>query len=332
MSGDERLVAAMWGTTNLQAFKLSPGAAAGAVRVESVRHGPGASRLPRDRFEDTFFELVGDWLADDWLADESPSGLPIVMAGMVGSTLGWQDVGYGTCPMAPDDAGLSEGFTARGRSIHIVRGLACTNVFGEPDVLRGEETEIAGWLRLCPEARDGERLACVPGTHAKWVRLRDGKIVDFLTSVAGEVFAGLCANGVLLDGEAEPPPAPDAVFLDAVRAAGRDGASLLHQLFSVRAKRVTGWEDAAAAAQRLSGLIVGADVAGALQLLAAAERRAPVTVIGAPAVAGRYAAALGELGVRCDCFDAETAAANGLWAMAKSIQKSNHRSIKGGTE
>lgn len=316
MSGDATLVAAMWGTTKLQAFKLSPGAADGAVRVESVRHGPGASRLTRDRFEDTFFDLVADWLAD-----ESPGGLPIVMAGMVGSTLGWKDVGYGPCPIAPDDAGLSGSFTTRGRSIHIVRGLACTNVFGEPDLLRGEETEIAGWLTMCPEARDGERLVCVPGTHAKWARLRDGKIVDFLTSVAGEVFAGLCAHGVLLDGEVEPPLAPDAVFLDGVRAAGRDDASLLHQLFSVRAKRVTGREDAAAAAQRLSGLIVGTDVAGALRALAASERPAPVTVIGTPAVAGRYASALRELGVRCDCIDAEAAAANGLWAMAKSIQR-----------
>ncbi len=316
MAGPAAVIAAMWGTTNLTAFRLSAGRTGGDVTIESVRHGPGVSQLAREGFENAFFDLVADWLHD-----ESPNESPIVLAGVIGSTLGWWNVGYIQCPVAPGDAGLGEGFTARGRPIHIVRGLACNNVFGEPDLLRGEETEIAGWLAMCPEARDGERLVCVPGTHAKWVRLADGKAVDFLTSVAGEVFAGLRANGVQVTRDIEPPEELDAAFLDGVRAAARGDASLMHQLFSVRARRVVGEDDDAAAIQRMSGLIVGTDVTAALDRLGSWGRGAPVTVIGAPGVARRYAAALRETDTPSDVVDAETAAATGLWAIAQSVRK-----------
>ena len=320
MTGHAKVIAAMWGTTHLRAFRLRAGRTDGDVIIESVRRGPGVAELGRDRFEDTFFDLVADWLRD-----ESPNELSIVLAGMIGSTLGWRDVGYLPCPVAPGEAGLGEGFMARGRSIHIVRGLACNNAFGEPDLLRGEETEIAGWLAMCPEARDGERLVCVPGTHAKWVRLKDGKVIDFLTSVAGETFAGLRSNGVLVSSDIEPPEEPDAAFLDGVRAAARGDASLIHQLFSVRARRVVGEHDDSAAIQRMSGLIVGADVTAALDRLRSSGHGSgegpPVTVIGAPGVARGYALALRETETPSDIVDAETAAATGLWAIAQSVQR-----------
>lgn len=309
------VIAGMWGTTTLRALLLVRDTKTGGAAVTAVRKGPGGSRVSSGEFEKMFFSLVGDWV-------EAHPDAPIVLAGMVGSNIGWRDVGYVGCPIAVADIGRAERFTARGRSIRIVKGLACTNVCAEPDVMRGEETEIVGWLAMRPDARSGERLACVPGTHAKWVRLKDGIITDFLTSVTGEMFAGLSAGGVLVPANSAPPDTPDGNFLEGVRAAARDDASLLHQLFSVRARRVTEQDDDAAGAQRLSGLIIGGDVVGALALLGSPEDDIPVTVIGARSVAGRYATALGEFGVESEIIGAEAASAAGLWDIAMGIVES----------
>lgn len=303
----EVAIAGMWGTTTLRALLLTRAPDGAGATVRAARTGPGAAQVARGGFEQTFFDLTGDWVL------EHPT-VPIVLAGMVGSTIGWRDVGYLPCPVAVEAIGAGDRSSARGHAITIVRGLACTNIHGQPDILRGEETEIAGWLALKPDARHGDRLACIPGTHAKWVRLADGAVTDFLTSVAGEAFAGLRAGGVLVAPDAEPSQVLDDAFLDGVRAAARDDASLVHQLFSVRARRVMGLDDDAGALQRLSGLMIGADVAGALAGLG--HPGGPVAVIGAPAVAARYAAALQVFGVDSQPVDAVDASAAGLWAFA----------------
>ena len=59
----------------------------------------------------------------------------------------------------------------------------------------------------------------LPGTHTKWVIVRDGRVTDFFTSMSGEIFDRLTAQGLLasiVDGEARPGQA----FDDGV-AAGR---------------------------------------------------------------------------------------------------------------
>lgn len=301
------IIAGMWGTTTLRAFLLRDGSDRVPGRVIEAREGPGASRLAADDFESVLFDLAGDWLRDH-------EDAPVILAGMVGSTIGWRDTGYVACPTALGASVMRERFVARGREISIIKGLSCRNVFGEPDVMRGEETEILGWLGLCEEARHGERLICVPGTHAKWVRLRDGVVFDFLTSVAGEQYAALKANGVLIPKNAAAHEVPTDAFHDGVRSSLASNASLIHQLFSVRARRVSGVDDDAAGADRLSGLIIGADVAGALQAFGVHPAQAPIVVIGAPAVAKRYCAALDVAGMEGEMIDAEDACAAGFWS------------------
>src|SRR6266576_6005805 len=53
--------------------------------------------------------------------------------------------------------------------------------------MRGEETEAMGMLDSC----GGAGLVCLPGTHSKWIQLRDQKIVSFITCMTREVFAVL---------------------------------------------------------------------------------------------------------------------------------------------
>jgi 2-dehydro-3-deoxygalactonokinase len=97
-------------------------------------------KLPRDGFEPALLRLIGPWLTD---------GPPVVACGMVGSRQGWCEAPYRTVPCTPLDPGRAgdQAPTADPRSVSIAPGLKQAS---PADVMRGEETQIAGALRLMP--------------------------------------------------------------------------------------------------------------------------------------------------------------------------------------
>lgn len=302
------LIAGMWGTTHLQLMLLEAGAR-GLPRIVESRRGPGAAELQRSGFEGVLLDLTEDWR-------HANPGVQVHLAGMVGSTIGWIDVDYDNCPAAPLRKVMSQ--QVSGVQVRIVGGMRCINCLGEIDLMRGEETEAAGWLALAATDAAQQHVLVVPGTHTKWIRVARGVVEDFLTSVTGECYAGFADRGILLP----QPPAAGAcdgqAFRDGVRAALAPGFSLLHSLFSVRSRQVAGGASATDAAQRLSGLLVGSDVAGAIDLLALREAGAALTVIGTPALAARYQAALHEAGIRSETMTSLDASAAGLWSLRGS--------------
>ncbi len=84
--------------------------------------------------------------------------LPVIASGMVTSRSGWVETAYLPCPAglrnspAPSPRFTTEG----GRRIALITGLSFRHADGAPDVMRGEETQIAG-LGL-----SGTRLAVMP--------------------------------------------------------------------------------------------------------------------------------------------------------------------------
>src|SRR5438477_4894503 len=123
--------------------------------------------------------------------------------------------------------------------------------------MRGEETQILGWLALNPERRDGRHVLCHPGTHAKWVLIEDGRIVRFVTAMTGELFAVLSQHSVL---KTDAPADDDAAF-DLGLAAADGGGALAARLFTARARVVGGDAPASSTPSYLSGLLIGAEVA-----------------------------------------------------------------------
>jgi phosphonate metabolism protein PhnN/1,5-bisphosphokinase (PRPP-forming) len=102
-------------------------------------------------------------------------------------------------------------------SVHVAPGLRQ----GKPaDVMRGEETQIAGFLALNP---NWDGVICLPGTHSKWVHISAGEVVSFQTFLTGEMFALLSQASVLRHGM-QGDGWDDAAF-DAMAA---QGAFALH--------------------------------------------------------------------------------------------------------
>jgi 2-dehydro-3-deoxygalactonokinase len=240
---------------------------------------------------------------------------------MVGSTIGWREVPYLSCPARPAAiARAALRFEAEGRPVFIVPGLSCRNATDAPDVMRGEETQILGTLRLHPELGHGKRLCCLPGTHTKWVWIEDGAVANFQTALSGELFELLSRHSVLARGSGKVD-VQSAAFLKGVDfARSQAEATLLHTLFSTRARQVTGEMAKADAASYLSGLLIGSDVGGAVGSALSLFSAGSVILICAPALAALYGKALAHYGLGSRAIDGDRAALAGLTAIHSELK------------
>ena len=297
----EFFIAGDWGTTNLRLW-LRRGAA-----VLDVRTGPGALAAG-GAFETTLFDLIQPWL------DQHPAA-PVILCGMVGSRIGWVEAPYAACP-AGAEAIAAQGvrLTARGAPILLVPGVTGPSPRGAPDVMRGEETQILGALQLDPRLAVGRHLLVLPGTHTKWVEVEDARIVAVQTAPAGELFALLRHHGALALHGAETPDTPGEGFIAGLARSGAgEPGGLLHALFETRSRRlVDGWSETLAL-DFLSGLLIGADVAGGLALFAHADGAA--VLVGDPRLNLRYQAAFARHGRAAEALDGEACALAGLGAL-----------------
>jgi len=288
-------IAGDWGTSRLRLYLCE---ASGNVLARG--EGEGAS-VP---------DCAGRFAAAVAAWDKAHGQLPAVLAGMVGSTIGWREVPYLKCPAKPAaiaDAALR--FEAGGRAIAILPGLSCKGKTGAPDVMRGEETQILGALRLHPNLAKGRHVFCLPGTHAKWVVVGNGAVTQFQTALSGELFELLRRHSVLArdSADVDPQSAAFALGLDFARANRK--TDLLHLLFGTRSRVVTGEMAKSDAGSYLSGLVLGKDIATAMALL---EIDGPVQLICTPALAALYGKALATYDVKSAAIDGDRAALAGL--------------------
>ncbi|KZN12729.1 2-dehydro-3-deoxygalactonokinase [Marinomonas sp. TW1] len=297
-------IAVDWGTTNLRAFLMNQHGQIQAQRSSAK----GMLTLSSDEFEAVLADLLDDWLE---------LGLPIYMAGMVGSRGGWQEVPYQTCPMSLDD--LSNHLhwlnTSLPNQIAIVPGLQSQGVAGMADVMRGEETQLLGaldWLESHNLSCD-ERIFCLPGTHCKWVQIEQGQVMDFSTAITGELFARLNDESSLVKGLPHSDELQVQAFQKGLKASQQAGG-IMHQLFSARSRYVCGELAAEEVRDYLSGIVIGHDVNDIL--LALSKPMNSVLIIGSKALNVRYQFALAEHNLNVDFMEAGEASIRGLKRLA----------------
>jgi 2-dehydro-3-deoxygalactonokinase len=265
-----------WGTTHLRVWLVND---AGAT-LGSHESGSGMGGLSPDQFAPVLEAALN--------AMGAAPRLPVMICGMAGARQGWREAAYADCPVALGDLpARALLFPAGGRAIAIMPGVARRDT-DRPDVMRGEETQLMGLARL-HGVSDG--LACMPGTHCKWVRIADGRIADFATAMTGELFALLSKQSILRHsvGEAQAVDAADPAFLAHV-SHGLAGSGGLSRLFSVRAASLLNGTPADASAAALSGLLIGAEIGGLAALIGASP--GPVHIVASGALARLYAGAL----------------------------------------
>jgi 2-dehydro-3-deoxygalactonokinase len=295
---ENNMIGVDWGTSSFRAFRVGRD---GTIRDR--RASPrGIQNVPDGRFGDTLRDEIGPWLA---LGEDK-----VLLSGMIGSRQGWRETLYLPCPAGPVElaAALADiGFDWA--KVKLVPGLSGTDASGVAEVMRGEEAQVMGVPALL---RDGG-VACLPGTHSKWVRVEGGRITGFTTHMTGDVFAALRGNTILgrmmRDGPADGAP------FDAGIARSAEPGGLLHHVFGVRALTLADRLKETEAPAYLSGILIGHEVRAAL----AASPGVIIQVIGAPDLTALYARAIAACGGYAERHDGE-AAARGLALIADHAQ------------
>ena len=296
-------VAVDWGTSSFRLWLIGKD---GGVLAER-RSAEGMTVAARTGFAEV--------LASHLAAGSAPAGLPVLICGMAGAKQGGVEAGYLDTPAAlsaiPAAAVRIPGVEA---DIRILPGLAQRDA-AAPDVMRGEETQLLG---AAGELGGGNHLVCMPGTHSKWVRLSGGKVEGFSTFMTGELFEAVAKHTILSHAiaEAGAVPGDSAAFRTAVKRMVENPALATSQLFSVRAGSLIAGLSPEDARARLSGTLIGLEIAGALSMVAEGT---PVALVVSGGLGALYRQALAAAGLSPSVIDADTAVRNGLAAGARAL-------------
>jgi 2-dehydro-3-deoxygalactonokinase len=271
----EHSIVVDWGTTNFRAWRLD----AGGTIAEAHAAPAGILSVADGAFEDVLEREIGGWLAP---------GVPVLLSGMITSRNGWRETPYVEAPATL--SALRDGavrITARsGALLHFLPGVCMRKP--APDVMRGEEIQVFGAVAEAESA-----TVILPGTHSKWVRVEEGRLVSFCTFMTGELYALLMQHSII--GRLPGTGAAHAgAFAAGVGAAGRTDSGLLNEIFQLRAGTLLQTFAAEDVPERLSGLLIGREIRAAFELGGITRR---ILLVGDPKLCERYRAAFSIFGI-----------------------------------
>ncbi len=271
-----KLIALDWGTSSFRGYLLDQD---GDI-VEQIDAGTGILSVENGQFAETLRQQLDRFKL-------RPPYLPIIAAGMITSKHGWVETPYAECPVSIQDLAnaLSSLDTKEFGKIWFVPGIK--QLQPEPDIMRGEEAQIAG-------LDSSEKLSVLlPGTHSKWVNLDHGTISGFTTYMTGDLFNAVRNHTILKSlskGNWDPEAFREGV-LDGYSHIQK-GKGLLSALFRTRVKSILSLSDYAGSEDYLSGLLIGTEIGEAIST--GYHGRDPIMVLGSEALTKLYITALSE--------------------------------------
>ena len=288
------LIAADWGTSNLRVWSMDH---QGNV-INSITNGKGMSSLEPSEFEPYLINLIGNWLPT-----EANARYPIIICGMAGAKTGWKEAAYLTAPCPPINKEKIVKIETEDQriSVSIIPGIMQKS---PPDVMRGEETQIAGYLSKNP---DFDGIICLPGTHTKWVHISAGEIVSFKTFMTGEIFLSLSERSILRS-SVQSNDFDATSFLEAFENVYTNPALLSAKLFGLRAADLLENASTKILKSMLSGYLIGSELAGAKSYWLGQN----IVIIGNNDLCVLYEKALKKLGLNATIENTQNVTLNGL--------------------
>jgi len=322
-----RLVGIDWGTTNLRAWAFDNDGNIVATRNSQE----GILNVADGNFEATLMRLVGDWIAGN-------EQIPLIASGMITSRQGWVEIDYLRSPVAVSEL-VNQNVSRRlecGNPVLFISGVSHTDASGMPDVMRGEETQIAGLLEQESGSQASVKLpltVVLPGTHSKWVYVDEQKqIAQFKTFMTGEVFALLSQHSILrhsveqptvdsADGQEATEFDGDA-FERGIDSISEADGQILNRIFHIRTLSLSARLGPAQASEYLSGMLIGSELhEGLIKTNARTESLHNIVLVGDGALVKRYARAFSHFGCSFQTAQADTTA-RGLWLQYQSVSLS----------
>ena len=289
-------IAVEWGTSRLRVWAMQ-----GKSVLAERFLGKDREPLSQRDLETDLLELVADWIGGD--------PIDVIVCGMAGGRQGWTKAPYTAVPASPlPQSSMKLPSIDPRLCVFVVPGL---NQDRPADVMHGEETQIAGFLSL-HDNWDG--VICLAGTHTKWVQISANEVVSFQTFMTGEIFELLSNASVLR--HAVSDGWDEAAFFDAMDETLSRPEALAAKLFSIRAQGLLGGQDTALARARLSGLLIGAEMAAARPYWLGQQ----IAVIGTDHFTSVYAQAIERQGAPVTVLDEKDMTLAGLVAVKLQLK------------
>jgi 2-dehydro-3-deoxygalactonokinase len=294
-----------WGTTS---FRLRWVRQPGETVVREVRELAGAKALYEQAMAEGAFtqeargavfsrflrEQVERLLENETFGNRP---VPLVISGMASSSIGWRELPYAKAPFDLDGKGLRFEQLKWSAPAWVEPTYLLSGVATQHDIMRGEEMEIIGLMsEPSLAAARRECLLILPGTHSKHIWIRHESVIDFRTSMTGELFDVLGKQS-LLRASVDVAAPEGVVRSEEQRTAFREGVlwakerGLAGGLFRVRTRVVLDHRPLSDNTAFFSGLLVGSELRHLL-----GERAASPVLLGAAGhLSELYATALDTL-------------------------------------
>ena len=298
-----KLVAIDWGTSNLRLWVMDD---KGDVLAEA-RSDKGMSQLKPADYPNLLDELLAEY--------DLPASLSIVICGMAGARTGWQEAPYLFLPASfADLASHAIAVNNYRWPVSIIGGMAQREP--KPDVMRGEETLLYG--AYGSQALAQKSIICLPGTHSKWVRLDGDKVTSFTSFMTGELYQ-LISHHSLLASLIDQEEFDEAAFQHAVQEGYDNPQNLGADLFGLRAANLLSHHYAKAPASRMSGLLIGAEIAGAYPAKPANDDDSALYLLASGKVKTLYQLAFSQLGLQHEIIEADNMARKALFDLSQHL-------------
>lgn len=292
-------IAVDWGTTNFRAFLLND------QQVIAQHSAPcGLLAVENGAFATTLQRHLSPWL-------NAYGALPILLAGMVGSQQGWQEIPY--VPAPAEGQTLARSAQSIATPWHspawIIPGVSGISHFNQLDVMRGEEVQLLGLNALHPAAH---HQVILPGTHSKHASLSHGEITQFSTFMTGELFSLLTQHSLLGRALPEQQESREA-FQHGVISASHN-APFSHLIFSARTRRLNAEIAPQHLHSYLSGLLIGHE-------LCALNAGSTAWVVGSSSLNERYQLAAHARQITLHSADGDACFLRGMAALRALLQE-----------
>ncbi|MCH9853634.1 MAG: 2-dehydro-3-deoxygalactonokinase [Alphaproteobacteria bacterium] len=293
-------IAVDWGTSHLRIWGMNDAMNDSCVTIAEKFSTQGMKNLEPNQFETILLEHIGEWLD----GCDSDSAMPVIACGMAGARQGWVEAPYDKVPCLPAQNTITISSNDARIKMHVIAGLCQDN---PPDVMRGEETMILGYIS---QQQEKKHLLCLPGTHSKWAVIDNGEVSSFQTSMSGELFALLSTQSVLRHNLGQWD---DDCFIKSISATLANPEKTNIRLFNIRALNLL-YNDNHGIAY-LSGAIIGLELAGMKPLW----QENAVTIIGDNTLAGYYKMALESQNVSVQMIDGSMLVRAGLHQIYRKL-------------
>ena len=236
-------VALDWGTSNFRAYLMDNNNV-----IDQVSTQEGMKFIDQNEFEKILIKNIDAW--------NNKFDIKVIIAsGMVGAKQGWIEVPYINSPCDIRNVNFKTFKILDDANIHILSGVS---QFNPSDVMRGEETQIAGFLL---NNVDFNGSICLPGTHSKWVNMNSYNIQEFTTFLTGELYE-IVKKYSILNHSLNTTELDDEIVKSSAKLVIENPSFISNKLFEIRADNLLKNSNQTSNNSKLVGYLLGIELSG----------------------------------------------------------------------